>query len=200
MQEEKLTGYPSIDQPWLKYYSEKTLQPLPKATVYENIWERNKNNGSDFALEYFGNKITYDTLFQNVERAKQAFHKLNVRKGDRVALLNSSTPETVYSILALCRIGAIANMICPMFTDSQIIDRINEADASVLIVLDQFYDKAETIIQHTCVQTVVVVPVFNAMPPITKAVTKIRMRKKIANTTSFMQWNDFIAGGENQTG
>jgi len=36
--EGELTGYPSIDKPWLKYYSEEAKKtPLPKHTVYEYI-------------------------------------------------------------------------------------------------------------------------------------------------------------------
>ena len=35
----KVTGYPSIDKPWLKYYSESDLQmEVPECTVYKNIY------------------------------------------------------------------------------------------------------------------------------------------------------------------
>ena len=41
--EKKLTGYPSIDKPWLKYYSEEAINvPLPECTIYEYLWENNK--------------------------------------------------------------------------------------------------------------------------------------------------------------
>ena len=39
MQEQKLTGYPSIDKPWLKYYSEEAINaPLPECTIYEYLF------------------------------------------------------------------------------------------------------------------------------------------------------------------
>ena len=39
-----LTGYPSIDKPWLKYYSEEAINaPLPECTMYEYIWKNNKD-------------------------------------------------------------------------------------------------------------------------------------------------------------
>ena len=46
MQTEKpLTGYPSIDKPWLKYYSEEAINaPLPECTMYEYIYNRNQDN------------------------------------------------------------------------------------------------------------------------------------------------------------
>ena len=58
--EKELTGYPSIDKPWLKYYSEEALNtPLPECTVYELLWEKNKDHLDDIALMYFGKKISY---------------------------------------------------------------------------------------------------------------------------------------------
>ena len=45
MQEKELTGYPSIDKPWLKYYSEEVINaPMPECTIYERLWENNKDH------------------------------------------------------------------------------------------------------------------------------------------------------------
>ena len=39
----ELTGYPSIDKPWLKYYTEEAIYtPLPECTIYEYMYENNK--------------------------------------------------------------------------------------------------------------------------------------------------------------
>ena len=36
MTEQNLTGYPSIDRPWRKYYSEEALDaPLPEGSMYD---------------------------------------------------------------------------------------------------------------------------------------------------------------------
>ncbi|MCM1045438.1 MAG: hypothetical protein NC417_07995 [Candidatus Gastranaerophilales bacterium] len=58
-----LTGYPSIDKPWLQYYSQEAINaPLPECTIYEYLWENNKDHLDDVALIYFGRKITYKKL------------------------------------------------------------------------------------------------------------------------------------------
>ena len=65
MCEEKKTGYPSIDKPWLKYYDEKALHAQPAAcTVYQNIYRHNKEHLNDTALEYFGVKISFATVYK----------------------------------------------------------------------------------------------------------------------------------------
>ena len=59
-EEKQLTGYPSIDKPWLKYYSEEAIHaPLPECTIYEYLWENNKDHLDDVALNYFDRKITF---------------------------------------------------------------------------------------------------------------------------------------------
>lgn len=96
---------------------------------------------NDIAVEYFGNKISYRKLIRNVDLVKNAFVAQGIKKGDKVIMFTSATPEMVYITLALCRIGAVANMINPLFTEEQIRDRINETDATLLVVLDQLYGK-----------------------------------------------------------
>lgn len=67
--EMKPTGYPSIDKMWLKYYNAEAVnEPLPECTIYEYLWENNKDHLSDISIIYFGRKITYNGLFKNIFR------------------------------------------------------------------------------------------------------------------------------------
>ena len=197
--EKNLTGYPSIDKPWLKYYSEEALNiPIPEKTVYESIYEYNCSHLSDVALEYFGRKITYKTLFDNVEQVKKAFVANGVKKGDRVIMFTSSSPELVYAVFALCRIGAVANMINPVFTLEQIRDRINETDAEIMLVLDQLFDKIQPIMSELCIKKTVVIPVCNGMSGTTKMVASCKMKKNIPYSDNLIKWNKFIAEGKKE--
>lgn len=197
-QEKTMTGYASIDKPWLKYYSEEAINaPLPECTVYENIRFNNSENMSDIALEFFKKKISYKTLFENVERVKHAFVSNGVKKGDRVIMVTSSTPELVYAVLALCRIGAIANMINPVFTLEQIKDRINETDAEMMLVLDQLYPKIHPIMSDLCVKKTVVIDVCNEMPKGMKLFATAKMRKTIPYGEGIIRWKDFLSEGKN---
>lgn len=197
MEEKKLTGYPSIDKPWLKYYSEEAINtPLPECTVFENIYEHNYQFPNDTALEYYGRKISYQMLFDNAEATKNALLAYGVSKGSKVILYTSATPETVYTVLALCRIGAVANMINPLFTNEQVIDRINETDATLMIALDQLYSRIAESIKKTCIQKTVIVPVTNAMPMLYGAVAKLKLKTNYPEECTIL-WNDFIKSGTN---
>ena len=72
-----LSGYPSVDRPWLKYYSEEALGALLfECTIYEYLWENNKDYPDDVAMIYFNRKITYRELFENIDRTAAAFTAL----------------------------------------------------------------------------------------------------------------------------
>ena len=69
-----LTGYPSIDKPWLKYYSEEAINtPLPECKAFELIRRGNAGHPDDIDLFYFDRKITYLQLFDGSERTAKAF-------------------------------------------------------------------------------------------------------------------------------
>ena len=196
--EKILTGYPSIDKPWLKYYSQDEINtPIPEKTVYELIYENNRNHLADTALEYFGKKITFKTVFDKAELVKSALIANGVKKGDRVIMFTSSSPELIYSLFAICRIGAVANMINPIFTHEQIIDRINETDAEIMFVLDQLFEKIQPIIPQLCVKKIIVISAFNEMPAVTKAVASLKTKSHITYSEKIVRWNAFISDGSN---
>ena len=95
--EEEMTGYPSIDKPWLKHYDEnKVISPLPRHSLYQNIYEENKKRLDYTALVYFGKKISYRKLFEMVYEAERKFLGLGVRKGDVITFISIATPEQSY--------------------------------------------------------------------------------------------------------
>ena len=86
-EEKKLTGYPSIDKPWLKYYNEEAISaPLPECTIYEYLMENNRDFPDDIALLYLGRKIKYGELFRQIDRTADAFAALGVKPGEIVTV------------------------------------------------------------------------------------------------------------------
>lgn len=162
-QKKKLTGYPSIDKPWLKYYTDEAINaPLPECTIYEYLWENNKDHLDDVALIYFGKKITYGELFENIDKTARAFSAIGVKSGDIVSICAISTPETIYSIYGANRIGAVCNIIEPRTNASNIVDRIKNSNSKVLLIQDVFYSKIKDINIGT--EYTVILPISNSMP------------------------------------
>lgn len=108
--EKKLTGYPSIDKPWLKYYPAGADSiPVPKKSAYQFIYDKQKENGNNIALKYLGSKISYKKLFEKIAECAKALKAFGVQKGDIVTLALPTSPETVYLFYALNRMKGYYN-------------------------------------------------------------------------------------------
>jgi acetyl-CoA synthetase len=80
--------------------------------------------------------ITYADLQREVNRAANALLELGVRKGDRVAIYMPMIPELPVAMLACAKIGAAHTVVFGGFSAEALADRINDAEAKVLVTAD----------------------------------------------------------------
>lgn len=195
MGEGKLTGYPSVDKPWLKYYSEEAINaPLPRCTAYELIRCGNDGHLNDIALIYFDRKITYRQLFAGIESAAKAFAALGIAQGDIVILCMVNMPETVYALYALDRLGAVANLIDPRTNTEQLRNYITECDAKIILTVDITYNAIEKAAKDTTVEKIVVVSPAESLP-LAKRIAYRLKNKAPSFSKDVTCWGDFIAVG-----
>ena len=148
--EQKLTGYPSIDKPWMKYYSEEDKQcSIPACTMYDFIWDRNKEYLNDTAMLYMGKKYTYGELFENIDKVAKAFQSMGIGVGDKVAICSVTTPEIIYAIYALNKIGATVNLLEPRNNAERIREYLLGAESEYMVMLDRCYPKINSIVEKT---------------------------------------------------
>ncbi len=83
--------------------------------------------------------LTYWDLAREVERAANALKSLGVGKGDRVAIYLPMIPEAAIAMLACTRIGAVHSVVFGGFSAESLRDRINDAQARLLITADGGY-------------------------------------------------------------
>lgn len=119
--ENRLMGYPSVDRPWLKYYSENAIDVCPpEKTLYEYLWESNKAHLDSVALIYGNKTYTYGAMFERIEGVARSFAALGVAAGDVVTLLLLHTPESVFCFYALSKLGATVNYINVLSTKDEV--------------------------------------------------------------------------------
>ncbi|MYF75869.1 MAG: acetate--CoA ligase [Acidobacteria bacterium] len=80
--------------------------------------------------------LTYADLHREVCRFTNVLRGLGVRKGDRVAIYLPMIPELPVAMLACARIGAPHSVVFAGFSAQSLRDRINDAEARVLITAD----------------------------------------------------------------
>ena len=87
--------------------------------------------------------ITYSDLLGEVQRFANSLKSLGVEKGDRVNIYLPMIPEAVVAMLACARIGAAHSVVFGGFSAQSLTDRINDAEAKVLITADGGYRRGE---------------------------------------------------------
>ena len=83
--------------------------------------------------------ITYQQLQDEVCKAANALTELGVQAGDRVAIYMPMIPETVISMLACARIGAVHMVVFGGFSADALASRLDDAGAVLVITADGGY-------------------------------------------------------------
>lgn len=108
-----------------------------------------ENNKNKTAIIFEGDRgdkqyITYLALFQNVNRmANLLKNQFDVKKGDRVIIYMPMIPEAAYAMLACARLGAIHSIVFGGFSAEALRDRIEDAQAKIVITADGAYRKGK---------------------------------------------------------
>ncbi len=109
-----LTGYPHIDKMWEKYYDPKFLaKPLPHDTLYGYLKSQTKGFDDYVAFDYFGNKIPYGALHENIKTAAKVMQSVGVGYDDKVMSLVANIPEAAYLMYGTSLIGGISDYVDP---------------------------------------------------------------------------------------
>lgn len=196
------TGYSSIDRPWEKYYSDYVRNfEFPTTTMYQCIYDCNSNHLDRVAMEYYGRSFSYGELFKSIEETAKALVALGVNKSDVITIAMPTTPEAVYLIYAISKIGAIANMIDPRTSKEGIYDYTNEAGSKLFIAIDLCYPKIKDIREKTCVEMIILISAGDSLTGIKKIAycasgyikNLIGKGIKVKESAALLRWWSFIS-------
>jgi len=132
--------------PWVKWFLGGTLN------VSFNCLDRHVQAGGGDKVAYFWEgepgeerTITYRELYEEVCRFANGLKSLGVKKGDRVAIYLGMIPELPVAMLACARLGAAHSVVFGGFSAEALKDRINDAEAKVLVTADGSYRRGQEV-------------------------------------------------------
>ena len=194
------TGYPSIDRPWLSYYTKEAIEdPLPQMSLFEYLYENNKYNLDSDALNYMGNKISFRELFKRIDEAAKAFLAQGVQEGDIVSILTVACVPCVISFYALNKIGAIVDFINVLSTAKDLVKFFRANKSKVVVSADIFMNKALLAAKAIGVEHVISFSMEDDLPFLKKVGTLFQSNPDVDE--SYLQdkvvltWDKFIASG-----
>jgi acetyl-CoA synthetase len=132
--------------PWVTWFAGGTLN----ASV--NCLDRHVETGGGDKVAYYwegepgdARVVTYRDLYEEVCRFANALKGLGVERGDRVNIYMGMIPELPVAMLACARIGAPHSVVFGGFSAEALRDRINDAEAKLLITADGAWRRGQLV-------------------------------------------------------
>lgn len=158
-----LTGKPSQDKPYLKYASDDAIMAdYPDEKIYDYLYECNVDYLDNVALEYYGREITYREFFDNIDRFARSFKAYGVNSGDIVTVGMLTTPEVIYTMLALNKIGAIPSMIDPRSSIAGLHKYLKDNNSDFVIATDIFSNNISDAMDGTITKKLIVSSILDS--------------------------------------
>ena len=114
------------------------MLPLENITVYE-AFARAKNKYPDNrALTYGSDTWTYSELDRCIDAYAKRFLNIGIKNGTHAGLLCDNTPEFLFSVFALSKIGAVAVLFNTALHKRELEKLVNATDVEILFIGDGY--------------------------------------------------------------
>jgi acetyl-CoA synthetase len=134
--------------------------------------------------------ITYAELRDDVARFANALKSIGVQRGDRVNIYMGMVPELPVAMLACARLGAAHSVVFGGFSADALRDRINDAEAKVLITQDEGWRAGKVVpLKRNADEAVTDTP----------SIEKVVVLRRTANEVPWTEgrdvwWHDLVEG------
>lgn len=133
--------------------------------------------GSSPATEFFGRRMSYKELGEQVQRAAEGLRNLGVRAGDRVALILPNCPQHVIAFYAVLRLGAVVVEHNPLYTSRELRHQFEDHQARVVIAWDKVVEHVQEFPKDIQIDAIVAVNLLEAFPAVKRLALHLPVKK-----------------------
>ena len=193
-------GKASIDRPWMKYYPSVLVENMqvPSCTLYQYMID-NMPEPQIEAIHYYGNGISWETIFEQAEVCAKALRALGFGEGSQIPVFLRSVPEFIYLLLAAEKIGA--SLLCRDNTIRENVDAVVKAQATTIIAHDFLSMEEKNAYVNAGVEHIVLLSPFNScerenMPDYIQSSLASNYNHTPAKGREIMSWQEFLEEGK----
>jgi len=157
---------PYLKKPWLKHYE----KGVPEFVRYEeiclpDILERTVRDFPDrTALIFEGYKLSFRQMKDMVDRFAGCLVSFGVKQGDAVAIILPNMIQCVVAYYAVMKVGAVAVMNNPLYSDRELEYQFNDSGAKVLIAIDLLGNRMIDLRPKTKIRQIVMTSIGDYLP------------------------------------
>lgn len=204
--EKMMTGYPSIDKPWMKHWPAILLE---NRKVYHRIIDNIRDvwpDPDEVIINFYDTHITVKEFFDRVDAIAKSLHATGVKEGDSVAVSLESVPEFMELFLACEILGCSVKNFLETGMDN--VELINTCSADVYFTHDYIADtEVELVYSQTHIKRIVMIdPLYSSVnadgirPHIRTAIEEKYAGKVKSARIQNMSWNEFLNLGTDVDG
>jgi len=116
------------------------------------------------AIIYLGERFSYMSLKNLIDRFATALHDLGVRDNDKVMLYIPNCPQFLIGYFGAQKIGAIPVPISPIYTPYEMKYLINDSDAETVLCQDTNFRYIKEVFPETCLKRAIVTNYVDLLP------------------------------------
>jgi long-chain acyl-CoA synthetase len=177
---------------------------VPQKVDYEEIampaiLERSTDQFPEkMAVLFQGYKITFRQLDDMVNRFAACLHEFGIKKGDSVAILLPNLIPCIAAYYAILKLGAIAVMNNPLYSDRELEHQFNDSASKVLITLDLLGNRMIDLRPKTQIKQIVYTSIGDYLPFPKNLLFPLVAKKKnlaadVKSADNLFKWKDLLA-------
>jgi len=154
------------DKPWLTSYEKGVREKIEyEGICLPAILERSASRfPNKMALLFQGYKITFRELNDMVNRFAASLHDFGIDKGDSVAILLPNVIPCVVAYYAILKIGGIAVMNNPLYSDRELEYQFNDSDSKLLVTIDLLANRMIDLRPKTKIKQIIYTSIGDYLP------------------------------------
>ncbi len=168
-------------RPWIAHYDKgvpSTLKPYPFHTFIDILRKRAKEKPDDTAFFFKGRKLSWACLDEESDAFAAALADMELKKGDRVALLLPNSPQMVVAEFGIWKAGGVAVPLNPLYTETELAFALGECGAGIAVTLTPFYGKIRSAGSSSALRKIVASNIKEYLPPVKRLLFTLLKERK----------------------
>jgi long-chain acyl-CoA synthetase len=186
-----------VEKPWLNHYDEGVPETIeyPQIPLGDLLRQAAIKHPDQQALVFgamAGSRLmdkgmTYRDLDMLVDRFAAGLQSLDVKEGDRVAIMLPNSPQFIISAYAIWRLGAVAVFVNPIYVPRELRHILQDSGAETIIAMSSLYERVKSVRDETNLRQVLVVKIKQYFPWLLKGLFTLAREKKEGHRISIAE-------------
>jgi long-chain acyl-CoA synthetase len=125
------------------------------------------------AVVFLGQRFSFRKLADMVDRFATGLSRRGLKKGDRLLVYLTNSPQLIIAWLAAQRIGVVVVLVSPIYTSHEIAYMVSDSGAKAIVCHDTNYGYVREVLKDSPLETVIVTRLLDLVSPFKRAVAML---------------------------